>query len=1068
MLAGDDAAHVGGVVEVAVVVVVGVRVDQAAGAADLQAGGAVELVDGLGGAGVLGVADRAAQPVLLVLEIGQVEPVHEHPVDGDGVDRGGRLRGGGGEDTGIGEPAEQGLAEPGAQLRGDAEGLLRPAGVPALRGRDRIEQLVALELGAADAREGGGGSTLGEGGHALAARAAAPDLPAVAVVLDVGLEPLVGDRALGAHVLQDAADPPDQHRIGALIERGEQARLAVGLFDHLPGDVRQRGGQPGVDLGGHRSGELEGAAEPRLQAELQHGVEEQPAACAPRRARLRRPGGIGVPERGEVGPVDHIGRQQPITAESVLPGLGEDGGDDGVEVDRLVPDAGAQRGAQRQGVGAGLDEPGPVRRVLDAVGEDQRLLLGGVEVVGAEQARQRHRELGGDGRAEEADAVVLEAGGAGVLTGQVVGVLSPVGEDRQVVAVLRLFAALIGRSQGQLAAANVEPAELAVADRIGGQMIRLGRGGLDQRPEAAAAGGVVGADPLVVVGECGARGPETDPPAGPAAVAAVDGGERDGARVSGEAAGTTGDHAVVGPPVAEIGLGHPVDPGEFAHPQVGLHRDEPASQLGAQVAQCADQVGEELGRRRDPVAADAGQRQQLSGEGLQADCVVAVVDEGAHQRVGLGEGLEVLDGGQRRPLGLHGGVVGTVETVEHGDREVVRLGGLPEVRDGAVDHPQQAELHRRGGETERGDSGLGPGAPLVEGVAGLGYHVVGGEGLAEHGGGEADHLRGVALVAEGGGGRDRGDPAQRPGELLRRVAAGGPVALQRQPEAAQQHGDVGALGAVVGVELVEHQVGQALGALPPDVLVLLAQEELVEHLVVGQQDVRRSVLDDAVVGDQPLVADLGPLRAFLTGVERGGDAGQAVRRIGDQLGETERLVVGQRIHRVEDQRLGAGDAPVVGPQHVVEDRVEERLGLARPGAGGDQGRQWPGLVRPEVEGGQPRPGRRLMGVRRVGRLPLQRRCGVPGRRPVRQTHPYVGALEDAVALVGEEIVEGAAGIGVGEGERRGEVVPQAPLEVPGLDSGQQLTHERSASRRSNSAYAVRMSVSRSRTRNGSS
>ena len=38
---------------------------------------------------------------------------------------------------------------------------------------------------------------------------------------------------------------------------------------------------------------------------------------------------------------------------------------------------------------------------------------------------------------------------------------------------------------------------------------------------------------------------------------------------------------------------------------------------------------------------------------------------------------------------------------------------------------------------------------------------------------------------------------------------GAPVALEGQAESPQQHGDVGALGAVVGVELVEHQVLQA-------------------------------------------------------------------------------------------------------------------------------------------------------------------------------------------------------------------------------------------------------------------
>ena len=40
--------------------------------------------------------------------------------------------------------------------------------------------------------------------------------------------------------------------------------------------------------------------------------------------------------------------------------------------------------------------------------------------------------------------------------------------------------------------------------------------------------------------------------------------------------------------------------------------------------------------------------------------------------------------------------------------------------------------------------------------------------------------------------------------------------------------------------------------------------------------------------------------------------------------------------------------------------------------------------------------------------------------------------------------------------------------LPRLRGGQQFTHERSASRRSNSAYAARMSASRSSVTNGSS
>ena len=50
------------------------------------------------------------------------------------------------------------------------------------------------------------------------------------------------------------------------------------------------------------------------------------------------------------------------------------------------------------------------------------------------------------------------------------------------------------------------------------------------------------------------------------------------------------------------------------------------------------------------------------------------------------------------------------------------------------------------------------------------------------------------------------------------------------------------------------------------------------------------------------------------------------------------LVVGQRVHRIEDQRLCAGDSGALGTLDVVEDRIEECLRLSRSGAGSHQSR----------------------------------------------------------------------------------------------------------------------------------
>ena len=97
------------------------------------------------------------------------------------------------------------------------------------------------------------------------------------------------------------------------------------------------------------------------------------------------------------------------------------------------------------------------------------------------------------------------------------------------------------------------------------------------------------------------------------------------------------------------------------------------------------------------------------------------------------------------------------------------------------------------------------------------------------------------------------------------------IALETQ--AAQEHGHIGALSAVVGVELVKHEIREAARALPPQGPVLVTEQQLVEHLIVREQDVRRLVADDSPIGDESVGADPRPLRAGLASVEGGGDPG---------------------------------------------------------------------------------------------------------------------------------------------------------------------------------------------------
>ncbi len=129
---------------------------------------------------------------------------------------------------------------------------------------------------------------------------------------------------------------------------------------------------------------------------------------------------------------------------------------------------------------------------------------------------------------------------------------------------------------------------------------------------------------------------------------------------------------------------------------------------------------------------------------------------------------------------------------------------------------------------------------------------------------------------------------------------------------------------------------------------------------------------------RPSGADLGPPHAvLLADVEAGGDRRTAPGRRDQQRGQTPGLVGGEGVHRVEDERLGPGHAGAVRANTVVEDRVQERLGLARAGAGRDQRRQRPRLGRSEVDRRQPPVCLGLMTVGRSGRDPSRGSPAIP-------------------------------------------------------------------------------------------
>ena len=198
-------------------------------------------------------------------------------------------------------------------------------------------------------------------------------------------------------------------------------------------------------------------------------------------------------------------------------------------------------------------------------------------------------------------------------------------------------------------------------------------------------------------------------------------------------------------------------------------------------------------------------------------------------------------------------------------------------------------------------------------------------------GGEVRHR--PRMVADGGARGDR---------LERRVVLAAPDAFA---EPAQQHADLLGLRPVVDVRLVEHDEPPVAAVLSLEQFhVGRAEQQVLEHRVVGEQQVRRVVahlLTAEQLVRQPWLARVQRLveRRALGGALRGvtGVAAESdLRRVGQQPAQPAELVVGQRVHRIQQQRPNPGSERarrVLGGQRG-QHRQQEALRLARPGAGG--------------------------------------------------------------------------------------------------------------------------------------
>ena len=157
----------------------------------------------------------------------------------------------------------------------------------------------------------------------------------------------------------------------------------------------------------------------------------------------------------------------------------------------------------------------------------------------------------------------------------------------------------------------------------------------------------------------------------------------------------------------------------------------------------------------------------------------------------------------------------------------------------------------------------------------------------------------LRVVADGGAG----------GDALQAAAGGDPVA-----QAAQQHRQLGGLGPVVDVRLVQGDEAPVPGVLALEqVEVGGAQQQVLQHRVVGEQQVRRLaphlLAADELVGQRVALAVQAVVRVAGLPVAVLGVAGVAaegdVRAAGEQFPQPFELVVGERVHRVQQQRAHA-------------------------------------------------------------------------------------------------------------------------------------------------------------------
>ena len=198
----------------------------------------------------------------------------------------------------------------------------------------------------------------------------------------------------------------------------------------------------------------------------------------------------------------------------------------------------------------------------------------------------------------------------------------------------------------------------------------------------------------------------------------------------------------------------------------------------------------------------------------------------------------------------------------------------------------------------------------------------------------------------------------------------------------------------------------------------------VEHLVVGEQDVRRTLAQHVAVLDEVFRGHVRSGRCTgLSHVQSRGHLSPERLRAVDDPGNPSCLIRGERVHGIDEDGLDAG-----GPRPlaaVIEHRIQEALGLAGAGPRRDDGGP---AARQPIEGGALVPIRGEAERRFGERLPAFR--GALKRQldgEVRPLEQVLGVGEEVVHHGGqrrirrpeagsEKVLKGAANLG---GERGG-------------------------------------------------